>query len=141
VTASEWEKELLLAGEGNEWAAPLLAKWADTVADLSICERERDELLIRIEFCHKVNKTNHGCAEKAKAERDEYKRDASVMAATQCIHDMRGDDHGNAVCPLEAEVKALREELADYQSYYENAVYEGSDWELLDRIESRRSRG
>jgi len=48
---------------------------------------------------------------------------------------------GRAAEKAEAEVKALREELADYRAYYENAVYEGSDWALLDRIESRRSRG
>jgi len=103
VTASEWEKELLLAGEGNEWAAPLLAKWADTVADLSICERERDA----------YKKAKEQNDERYMTERDEAR----------------------------FEVKALREELADYRAYYENAVYEGSDWELLDRIESRRSRG
>jgi hypothetical protein len=31
----------------------------------------------------------------------------SVLAATQCLHDMRGDDYGNALCPLEADRSSL----------------------------------
>lgn len=78
-------------------------------SDLAATEAERDEYKkLAIDLAWRDD------AERLREERDEHKRNASVMAATQCIHDMRGDDYGNAVCPMEAEVKALREALEKY---------------------------
>ena len=157
-TAAEWEQMEIPSSH-----AMAIVKLRLAVADLAACERERDEAVKALEsylesakFAAEHNERWQTRAEKAEAERDIAVKlirssappIADLHSRAECAEAGLQQEHG-IVLSLEAEVKALREELADYRAYYETAP-RGEPYpdmeanveieDLIARIEARRSK-
>lgn len=59
----------------------------------------------------------------------------SALAATQCLHDMRGDDYGNAMCPLEADrsrlLALLRQSVSALECYEQGYTWSPREASIL----------
>ena len=147
-TAAEWEQMEIPSSH-----AMAIVKLRLAVADLAACERERDEAVKALEsylesakFAAEHNERWQTRAEKAEAERDEEKHE---RLDAEFERDTIARVESGRRMKAEAEVKALREELADYRAYYETAP-RGEPYpdmeanveieDLIARIEARRSK-